>query len=180
MALPKSAIARPTTKIQPLARNHDHTIPAGPAGSEKARVLAMDGRRPMMEKAIPKTSSVEKFRFNSCLYPILANSSASASLARTTPSSPVVTSSAWCCGVSAGAPSEEEILSDMFASGSARFAAQARCLPGLAGSNDEVDCFSTRNKRNKIWHKSLDRCENGQQIQRDGTGSSIICPSVTS
>lgn len=67
MALPISAMARPTTKMQPLATNHDQTIPAGPAGREKASVLAMEGRRPMMEKAMPKTSRVEKLRFSSCL-----------------------------------------------------------------------------------------------------------------
>lgn len=90
----------------------------------------------MMEKAIPKTSSVEKFRFSSCLYPIFANSSASASLARTTPSSAVVTMSAWCCGVSARAPSEEEIFSvvDIFERWMAR-------LRGLSGFLQRTSCW---------------------------------------
>lgn len=79
MALPKSAIANPTTKMNALAVNHPFRImsvfnpsqnilsltqtrPAGPAGREYARVDAMDGRRPIIEKAIPKTSIIVKFR----------------------------------------------------------------------------------------------------------------------
>jgi hypothetical protein len=38
------------------------TIPAGPDGIEKARVLAMDGSKPMMLKAMPKTSTIVKLR----------------------------------------------------------------------------------------------------------------------
>ena len=46
---------------------HTQTIPTGPAGIEYASVEAIEGRRPMMEKAIPKTSIKVKFRRNSCL-----------------------------------------------------------------------------------------------------------------
>lgn len=48
------------------------TIPAGPAGIEYVKVDAIEGRRPMMEKAIPKTSIIVKFRRSSCLYPSFA------------------------------------------------------------------------------------------------------------
>jgi len=34
IALPKSAMAMPTMKMNMLARNQDHTIPAGPDGIE--------------------------------------------------------------------------------------------------------------------------------------------------
>lgn len=34
IAEPKSAMASPTMKINMQAKNHDHTIPAGPAGME--------------------------------------------------------------------------------------------------------------------------------------------------
>lgn len=67
MAEPKSAIARPTTNMNIDARNHPHTKPTGPAGMEYANVDAMEGRRPMMEKAIPKTSIMVKLRRSSCL-----------------------------------------------------------------------------------------------------------------
>lgn len=43
------------------------TIPTGPAGMEYARVEAIDGRSPMILKAMPKTSIMVKFRLNSCL-----------------------------------------------------------------------------------------------------------------
>ena len=68
----RSAIASPTMNINIEARNHDHTIPAGPAGIEYANVLAIDGSSPMIEKAMPKTSIMVKFRRSSCLYPSLA------------------------------------------------------------------------------------------------------------
>jgi len=74
MALPRSAMARPTMKMKPLARNQLHTIPAGPEGSEKASVLAMDGSRPMIENAIPNTSSMVKLRLSSWAYPSFAGS----------------------------------------------------------------------------------------------------------
>ena len=54
------------------ARNQPQTIPAGPAGIENASVDAMDGSKPMILNAIPKTSIIEKFRRSSCLYPSLA------------------------------------------------------------------------------------------------------------
>ena len=50
------------------------TIPTGPAGMEYASVEAMDGKSPMILKAIPKTSIIVKFRRNSCLYPSFAKS----------------------------------------------------------------------------------------------------------
>lgn len=86
MADAKSAMARPTTKMNMLARNQPyvakvsfteksliplevltHTKPAGPAGSEYDNVLAMEGSSPMIENAMPKTSNKVKFRLNSCL-----------------------------------------------------------------------------------------------------------------
>jgi hypothetical protein len=67
MAEPRSAIANPTMKMNMEARNQPQTSPTGPAGIENARVEAMEGNRPMMEKAMPKTSIMEKFRLNSCL-----------------------------------------------------------------------------------------------------------------
>ena len=51
---------------------HTQTIPTGPAGIEYASVEAIEGRRPMIEKAMPKTSIKVKFRRNSCLYPSFA------------------------------------------------------------------------------------------------------------
>ena len=50
------------------------TIPTGPAGMEYASVEAMDGKSPMILKAIPKTSIIVKLRRNSCLYPSFAES----------------------------------------------------------------------------------------------------------
>lgn len=44
-----------------LARNQPQTMPTGPAGIEYANVLAIDGSRPMMLKAMPKTSIMVKF-----------------------------------------------------------------------------------------------------------------------
>lgn len=72
MAEPRSAIATPTTKMNMEARNQPQTMPTGPAGMEKASVEAMDGRSPIMLKAIPKTSSMVKLRRSSCLYPSVA------------------------------------------------------------------------------------------------------------
>ncbi len=69
---PRSAMARPTMKMNMDARNHPQTRPTGPAGMEYARVLAIEGSRPMMEKAIPKISKRVKLRRSSCLYPSLA------------------------------------------------------------------------------------------------------------
>ncbi len=40
---------------------------------EYARVEAIDGKRPMILKAMPKTSIMVKLRRNSCLYPSLAD-----------------------------------------------------------------------------------------------------------
>lgn len=54
-------MASPTKKINMLARNHPHTMPTGPAGIEYANVLAMEGIKPMILKAIPKTSIIVKF-----------------------------------------------------------------------------------------------------------------------
>ena len=82
MALPKSAIAKPTTKIRPDAMNHPQTSPTGPAGIEYDSVLAILGSRPMILKAIPKTSIMVKLRRSSCLYPSLARTAASSSLDR--------------------------------------------------------------------------------------------------
>jgi hypothetical protein len=67
IAEPRSAMAKPTMKIPMDARNQDHTMPAGPEGMEYASVLAMDGNRPMILKAIPNTSIMVKFRRSSCL-----------------------------------------------------------------------------------------------------------------
>ena len=85
-------MASPTTKMRPEAKNHPlklsaptwhyevaivcltQTIPAGPAGIEYDNVDAMDGKSPIMLKAIPKTSIIAKFRRNSCLYPSFAGS----------------------------------------------------------------------------------------------------------
>jgi hypothetical protein len=66
-------MASPTIKMNMEAKNHPQTNPTGPAGSEYANVEAMDGRRPMMLKAIPKTSIMVKFRFNSCLYLLIVS-----------------------------------------------------------------------------------------------------------
>lgn len=78
-------IANPIKNIKPEARNHPYcrislrsidfgglvsltqTMPTGPAGIEYAKVEAIEGRSPMMLNAIPKTSIMEKFLFNSCL-----------------------------------------------------------------------------------------------------------------
>ena len=65
-------MANPTTKIKPVARNQPQTKPAGPAGIEYDKVDAIDGKRPMILKAIPKISIIVKFRRSSCLYPSLA------------------------------------------------------------------------------------------------------------
>jgi hypothetical protein len=46
---------------------HTQTIPTGPAGMDRLSVEAIEGSKLMIEKAISKTSKVEKFRFNSCL-----------------------------------------------------------------------------------------------------------------
>lgn len=54
------------------AMNQPQTIPAGPAGIENASVEAIEGSKPMILNAIPKTSIIEKFRRSSCLYPNLA------------------------------------------------------------------------------------------------------------
>lgn len=72
IADPRSAMATPTTKIHPEARNQPQTIPTGPAGIEKDRVDAIEGRSPMILNAIPKTSIIVKLRRSSCLYPSLA------------------------------------------------------------------------------------------------------------
>jgi hypothetical protein len=48
------------------------TIPTGPAGMDNESVDAIEGSTAIILKAIPKTSKVEKFRFNSCLYPSCA------------------------------------------------------------------------------------------------------------
>ncbi len=57
-------------KMNIEAKNQLQTIPAGPAGIEYARVLAIDGNRPMMLNAMPKTSIIVKLRFN--LFPKLS------------------------------------------------------------------------------------------------------------
>jgi len=67
MAEPKSAIATPTMKINIEAVNHPHTIPAGPAGMEKARVDAMEGSKPIILNEIPKISIHLKLRRSSCV-----------------------------------------------------------------------------------------------------------------
>ena len=72
IAEPRSAMASPTMKINIEATNQPQTIPTGPAGIEKARVEAIEGSKPMMEKAIPNTSIIVKLRRSSCLYPSLA------------------------------------------------------------------------------------------------------------
>ena len=82
MAEPKSAIATPTTKMNIDAKNQPQTMPAGPAGIEKERVDAIEGRRPMILKAIPKTSIMVKLRRSSCLYPSLAGEVVSNKLKR--------------------------------------------------------------------------------------------------
>jgi hypothetical protein len=69
---PRSAIARPTIKMNMEAKNHPQTSPTGPAGMEYASVLAIEGNRPMIENAIPKISNRVKFRRSSCLYPSFA------------------------------------------------------------------------------------------------------------
>ena len=72
IAEPRSAIATPTMKINMEAKNHPHTMPAGPAGIEKDSVDAIEGRSPMILNAMPKTSIIVKLRRSSCLYPSLA------------------------------------------------------------------------------------------------------------
>ena len=72
MAEPRSAIASPTTKINIDARNQPHTIPTGPAGMENESVDAIEGNKPMILNAMPKTSINVKLRRSSCLYPSLA------------------------------------------------------------------------------------------------------------
>ena len=85
-------MASPTTKMRPEAKNQPlqlsvaswryevatvsltQTIPAGPAGIENDSVDAMDGKSPIILKAMPKTSIIVKFRRNSCLYPSFAGS----------------------------------------------------------------------------------------------------------
>lgn len=47
-------------------------MPTGPAGIEKDSVDAMEGKRPMILKAIAPTSIVVKVRLSSCLYPSFA------------------------------------------------------------------------------------------------------------
>lgn len=99
---PRSAMARPTTKIQAEARNQPQTSPTGPAGTENDKVLAIEGSKPIIANAIPKTSIMLKLRRSSCLYlvksisaqynlrpygrmytnPIFASTAASSSLAR--------------------------------------------------------------------------------------------------
>ena len=64
IALPRSAIARPTKKMNIEAKNQDQTIPAGPEGIEYAKVLAMDGSSPIMLNAMPNTSINVKLRLN--------------------------------------------------------------------------------------------------------------------
>ena len=49
------------------ARNQPQTSPTGPAGMEYASVDAIEGSKPMIEKAMPKTSIILKLRLNSCL-----------------------------------------------------------------------------------------------------------------
>lgn len=73
IAEPRSAIATPTMKINMDATNQPHTMPAGPAGMEKESVDAIDGRSPIILKAMPKTSTMVKLRRSSCLYPSLAD-----------------------------------------------------------------------------------------------------------
>jgi hypothetical protein len=84
-------IATPTDMINPEATNHPYhlsislcwtrvlcgrrptqAIPTGPAGIDNESVDAIEGSTAIILKAIPKTSKVEKFRFNSCLYPSCA------------------------------------------------------------------------------------------------------------
>ena len=47
-------------------------MPTGPAGMLYDRVDAIEGNSPMILKAMLNTSTVEKFRFSSCLYPRVA------------------------------------------------------------------------------------------------------------
>ena len=72
IADPRSAMASPTMKINMEAINQPQIIPTGPAGIEKAKVEAIEGSNPIMEKAIPNTSIIVKLRRSSCLYPSLA------------------------------------------------------------------------------------------------------------
>jgi hypothetical protein len=67
IADPRSAIATATTNMNIEAKNHPQTIPTGPAGTEKARVEAMEGSNPIMLNAIPNTSIIVKFLRSSCL-----------------------------------------------------------------------------------------------------------------
>ena len=77
-------IASPTIKMKPDAKNQPwdlvnpsifvllpqgltQTNPTGPAGMEYANVDAMDGKRPMILNAMPKTSIMVKLRRSSCL-----------------------------------------------------------------------------------------------------------------
>jgi hypothetical protein len=50
-----------------IPRRPTQTIPTGPAGIDNESVDAIDGSIAIILKAIPNTSKVEKFRFNSCL-----------------------------------------------------------------------------------------------------------------
>jgi len=59
MAEAISAIARLTMKMKQLATSQPQTIPTGPAGIEKERVDAIEGRRPIMLKATAKIWTVE-------------------------------------------------------------------------------------------------------------------------
>lgn len=54
-------------KMNIEAKNQPQTSPTGPAGIEYANVEAIDGSRPMIENAMPKTSIMLKLRLNSCL-----------------------------------------------------------------------------------------------------------------
>jgi hypothetical protein len=89
LALPRSAIPRPTTNMKAEATNQPllsrqfwfisqvvmrtyQTNPLGPAGKEYESVDAIEGRRPMIENAIPKISKSVKFLRSSCLYPSFA------------------------------------------------------------------------------------------------------------
>ena len=88
----KRTIASPTMKMNPDAKNHPlsmsirssshqigiipltQTIPTGPAGIEYDNVEAIDGKSPIILKAMPKTSIIVKLRRSSCLYPSFAGS----------------------------------------------------------------------------------------------------------
>lgn len=85
IADPKSAIANPTMNMNMEGKNQPQTNPTGPAGIEKASVEAMLGSRPMIEKAMPKTSIIEKLRLNSCLYLYSVNEKKQYSISSTLP-----------------------------------------------------------------------------------------------